>query len=367
MDENRQALESERSEDMPMPDGQVSQLKKSHLQFPVVGLGASAGGLQALQRFFENLPSNNGMAFVVIMHLSPNHESSADKILQKYTRMPVQQVTGPTLIEANHVYLISPALQLQMSDGYLRVSELKPGQPRHIAIDVFLRTLADAHREFAVGVVLSGTGCDGSAGLARIKQQGGVTLVQAPLDAEYDAMPRSAIASEAVDFILPALELPQKLVELHDNAMRIHLPADPELDIPVQQIEAPEEARLAETALRNILLLVRSRTGHDFKHYKRATVLRRIERRMQVNRVADLPSYRELLQNSPDEASRLLEDLLIGVTNFFRDRKAFEALERKVIPRLFERPTEPDRTIRVWSAGYSSGEEAYSLAMLLAD
>ncbi|WP_259754906.1 CheR family methyltransferase [Pseudomonas sp. GCEP-101] len=355
------------SEEIPAAEGLKLKVQPSHLNFPVIGIGASAGGLAALLRLFENMPNDNGMAFVVVMHLSPHHESSAHEILQKVTKMKVRQISEPTPIERNCVYLISPAMQLTMNDGYLRVTELNPAQPRHIAIDIFMRTLADAHAEHAVAIVLSGSGSDGSAGLSRVKEQGGVTIAQAPDDAEYDEMPRSAIATGQVDFILPVGDMPQKLIDLWQTMRTMQLPADAEVATPFRSIDDPEQSRAAETALKDILTLLRTRSGHDFKHYKRATVLRRIERRMQVNRLGDLPAYRAFLQNTPEEARHLLADMLIGVTNFFRDREAFEALEREIIPRVFDMPESADTPVRVWSAGCSSGEEAYSLAILLAE
>ncbi|MEH6386665.1 CheR family methyltransferase [Pseudomonas profundi] len=356
----------------PAPSQDVSQgstTKRSHLNFPVVGIGASAGGLQAVLRFFEHMPNDNGMAFVIIMHLSPNHESNAGKIIQNVTKMPVRQVTGPVPIEKNHVYVISPALDLTMHDGHLRVSKPKPKRGGQIAIDLFFRTLADTHHEHAFCLVLSGTGSDGAVGLSRIKEQGGVTLAQLPDDAEYDDMPRSAIATGMVDLVLPVAEMPHKLLELWHNSRQIKMPAD--LSAEVRAPTNEEEAIAAERALRDILALLYSRTGHNFKHYKRATVLRRVERRLQVNTQPDLQSYLGYLQANPQEADALLADMLIGVTNYFRDREAFEALERDVIPELFTDQKAPAQTrsteIRVWSAGCSTGEEAYSLAMLLAD
>jgi two-component system CheB/CheR fusion protein len=346
---------------------EASTIQPSHLRFPVVGVGASAGGLQALLKLFEHMPSDNGMAFVVVMHLSPKHESTADQILQKVTKMKVRQVTKPVPVEQNCVYLISPAQQLTMNDGYLRVAPLAPDQPRHIAIDIFLRTLADAHRERGISVILSGTGSDGASGSRRVKEQGGVTLSQAPEDAEYDSMPRAAIATGEIDFVLPVVEIPQKLMELWETMRNIQLTADVQVQASERQELAPDQATAAENALREIITVLRTRTGHDFKHYKRATVIRRIERRMQVNQLRDLPAYSIYLQNTPAETSQLLADMLIGVTNFFRDREAFEALERDVIPRLFTMPEDDDAQVRVWSAGCSSGEEAYSLAMLLAE
>ncbi|MCQ4313609.1 PAS domain S-box protein [Pseudomonas stutzeri] len=354
-------------------------MARSTLQFPVVGIGASAGGLKALITFFENMPNDCGMAFVVIMHLSPKHESSADKILQNVTKMPVLQITEPTPIERNHVYVIPPAMDLSMNDGYLRL--LKPARERgpQVAIDLFFRALADVHHSHAVGIVLSGTGSDGSVGLSRIKEQGGVTLAQTPEDAEYDSMPRSAIETDMVDIVLPVMDMPQKLVELRQNLEALLARQDPIMSAgdseqagdaqgELESAQAHAQSKPNELALREILAALRSRTGHDFRHYKQATVLRRIERRMQVNALRDMPSYARFLQSSPEETPALLADMLIGVTNFFRDREAFEALERDIIPSLFEQKADTeDKFLRVWAAACSTGEEAYSLAMLLAD
>lgn len=343
----------------------------SHLTFPVVGIGASAGGLQALLQFFEYMPNDNGMAFVVIMHLSAKHESNAHKIIQGKTRMPVIQVTQPIPIEKNHVYVISPSQQLLMRDGHLSASKSERKRGELVAIDLFFRTLADAHRERSFGLVLSGTGGDGAVGLSRVKEQGGVTIAQAPNDAEYDGMPRSAIATGMVDLVLPVAEMPQKLIELWNNARTMQLPGDFDPPPHLRPIASEEQALAAERSLRDILALLFSRTGHNFRHYKRATVLRRIERRMQVNAQPDLQAYLTFLHATPREAELLLGDMLIGVTNFFRDREAFEALERDVLPHLFGSTDVPSaegkNEIRIWSAGCSTGEEAYSLAMLLAD
>jgi two-component system CheB/CheR fusion protein len=191
---------------------------RSQIDFPVVGIGASAGGLHALVRFFENLPANNGMAFVIVLHLSPKHPSSADSVIQRATVMPVTQVISTTKIEKNHVYVIAPNQQLSMVDGYLGISELDRPRGTHTAIDVFFRTLAEVHQERSVAVVLSGTGSDGAVGLTRIKEEGGVTVVQAPGDAEHEGMPQAAIRTGAIDFVLPVTEIPQKLLDLWTNA-----------------------------------------------------------------------------------------------------------------------------------------------------
>ena len=338
----------------------------SKIVFPVVGIGASAGGLQALIRFFESMPAKNGMAYVIVLHLSPKHDSAAADVLQRATRMPVTQVVGPTLIEVENVYVIAPNQQLAMVDGYLSVSELDRPRGSHIAIDVFFRTLAEVHRERAVAVVLSGTGSDGAVGLTRIKEQGGMTVVQAPADAEYDGMPQAAIRTGIVDFVLPLVDIPQKLIELWENARAIELPQTGDGEAPIAHLTDERQAATAETALQQIISGLLTHTGHDFRHYKRATVLRRIERRMQVRAVQTLPDYSRVLDADAREYEALLSDMLISVTNFFRDREAFEAVERDIIPELFKNKEATDE-VRVWSAACATGEEAYSLAMLLAD
>jgi two-component system CheB/CheR fusion protein len=345
-------------------------LSPSTLDFPVVGIGASAGGLQAIKLFFEHMPHDNGMAFVIILHLSPDHQSIADKIIQESTRMPVLQVTETVPIEKNHVYVVSPARRLTMNDGVLEVSSNDPSEGRHASIDLFFRDLAEVHREHAFCLVLSGSGSDGAVGLSRIKEHGGITMAQAPEDAQFDGMPRAAIETGMVDLVLPVVEMPQKLLELWHNSQEISLPTanDPELQSFASVSE--RDAAIAEQLLHDILIQLRTGTGHDFKHYKRATVLRRIERRMQVTAQPDLAAYYRYLQNNPEETKALLGDMLIGVTNFFRDREAFEALERDVLPQLVSAAVSahPEKEeIRVWSAGCSTGEEAYSLAMLITD
>ncbi|MDH4432223.1 CheR family methyltransferase [Pseudomonas shirazica] len=336
----------------------------SHLRFPVVGIGASAGGLAALKTFFEHMPNDSGMAFVIVLHLSPDHESVADKIIQTCTSMPVTQVTDTAAIEPNCVYVISPASQLSMNDGYLRVMPVNRPAGSHVAIDLFFRDLADVHKEFAFCLVLTGTGSDGAVGLSRIKEQGGITIVQSPDDAEFDGMPLAAIATGMVDAVLPVTEIPYKLLDIWRNTKTIKLPAPHDMKVASSSLELERE--VAERVLLDILLLLRTRTGHDFKHYKRATVLRRIERRLQVTAQPDLPAYYQYLENTPDEAKQLLGDMLIGVTNFFRDREAFEALERHVLGPLMstgDDKARPDE-VRIWSAGCSTGEEAYSLTIL---
>lgn len=334
---------------------------KSHLDFPVIGIGASAGGLGALQKLPQRLLPAPGMAFVVVMHPGPAHESMLGVILQRATPLPIRTVTESVRIEVDHIYVISPALKLIMSDGHLHVAPLLTLQARGSSIDLFFRTLAQAHRERSVGIVLSGTGSDGAQGLRRVKELGGVAISQSLEDAEFDGMPGAAIQTGVIDFVLTLEEMPAQLVLLWENARRLELPHPPaELEV----LSSTGEAEvLAEEALISIKAILRERTGHDFSDYKRGTVLRRIERRMQVNAVPDLPTYRKLLDTQPRETPALLQDMLISVTNFFRDPDAFDAL-RKALGRLIEeRPG--IQPFRAWVAGCATGEEDYSIAILL--
>ncbi|WP_119153388.1 CheR family methyltransferase [Caldimonas tepidiphila] len=350
------------TQDPALPD--TGALTPSSLDFPVVGLGASAGGLPALLRFFKQMPGDSGMAFVVILHLSPSHASEAHAVLQRVTNMKTVQVHEPCVIERDHIYVIPPSRHLSLNDSYLRVTEMDRPRHRHIAVDLFFRALAQVHRERAFGIVLSGTGSDGAVGIARVKELGGVTFAQDPGDAEFEGMPRAAVATGVIDWVLPVDEMPRKLLEIRANARLIELPPLADEEESAALASARPASQEAETALREIMALLRLRTGHDFRHYKRATLLRRLERRLQVHALPSLPAYRALLQEQPAEAQALLKDLLIGVTNFFRDPEAFDALGREAAPRLFgpQRGAEP---VRAWVAGCSSGEEAYSVAMLL--
>ena len=319
--------------------------------FPVVGIGASAGGLQALGDFFAHAPSNSGMAFVVILHLSPELASNAAAVLQRHTALPVAQVTESVLIEPNRIYVIPPDKQLEIHDGRLELVERELVEGRRVPIDAFFRSLADAYGPQAGAVILSGAGSDGTLGLKGIKEGAGVVCVQDPQEAEFDGMPRSAIATGLVDFVLPVAALPEVLHAFWRRAAAM----------PIRGVDAPD----AEGVLQEIFAVLRARTGHDFSQYKRATVLRRLGRRLQVTGVTDLPAYLALLHTRADEVQALLQDLLISVTNFFRDPAAWAALEA-VIPRLFTGKSSGDQ-LRVWVPACATGEEAYTVAMLLMD
>ncbi len=354
------------TEPMPFEEPDEAARSAPPLPFPVVGIGGSAGALAALRVFFEHMPARTGMAFVIVLHLSPEHGSELDSILQRSTRMPVLQVSRNVPIAADHVYVISPAQQLSMAGGHLCVEPAEQRISPPVAIDVFFRSLAAAHRSHSVCVVLSGIGSDGSVGIKRIVEEGGVALVQSPDDAEFPDMPQSAIATGVVDFVLPAVDLPQKLVDLWSNAQQIELPAASDGDAPAspRPIGAADPLAQVDAALQEVLAGLQAHTGNDFSHYKRATVLRRLERRMQVRRVPTLQAYRAALREQPQEYAALQQDLLISVTSFFRDREAFDAVERQLQTHPAE-SIEPRRPLRAWVPACATGEEAYSVAMLL--
>jgi two-component system CheB/CheR fusion protein len=323
--------------------------------FLVVGLGASAGGIKAFKEFFANVPPQSGMAYVVILHLSPEHESHLAEVLQFATEMPVTQVQGSVRIEPNHVYVIPPNKSLAINDGHLALSEITRVEERRAPVDIFFRTLAMSKTSRAVCVVLSGTGSDGSMGMKRVKEMGGICIAQEPSEAEYSDMPRHSMATGLVDCALPVAEIPRKIVAYKERLDQTRIAA---------KLEARPETD--EQTLRDIFTQLRVRTGHDFSNYKRPTVLRRIERRINVHELDGLPAYARFMRDHRTEAHALLKDLLISVTNFFRDCEAFEALERAVVSRLFEGKGAQDQ-VRVWAAGCATGEEAYTLAMLLTE
>ena len=320
----------------------------------VVGLGASAGGIAVLKEFFRHVPATTGNAYVVILHLSPEHESLLSEILQTVAAIPVRQVTERVKLEPDHAYVIAPNKSLSVVDGHLNVSDAIGFEARRAPVDIFFRTLADAKDAHAVCVVLSGTGPNGSMGLKRVKERGGIAIAQDPGEAEFGDMPRNAVATGLVDYVLPVREIPTKIQSYQERLQQLPPPGPSD--------EHPSD----EQIVREILAAVRAQTGHDFVQYKRGTILRRMHRRMSVHELPDLVAYRHYVETHPEEASALLRDLLISVTHFFRDPEAWAALEATVIPRLIEGRGSDD-VIRVWVPGCATGEEAYSMAMALSD
>ena len=313
----------------------------------IVAIGASAGGVQALQNFFGGIPQDTGAAFIVVVHLDPQHRSELSNIVAARTKMPVVPVETSARLEPNHVYVIPPDRRLQVVDHQLQATEFDEPRGQRLPIDFLFRSVAERLGD-GFAVILSGAGSDGAIGVRAVKEAGGIILVQDPNEADYTSMPRSAIETGAVDFVLPVRDLAKRLGDL----IRIK-----------EVVWPPEMADLDEETLRRILAHLRVRTGHDFSKYKRATVVRRIARRMQVNRTETLKDYYEVIRNNVDEVEALLSDLLISVTTFFRDHEAFEALA-KLLPEIFE-GKQQGQPVRIWVAGCATGEEAYSIAMLL--
>jgi len=324
--------------------------------FPIVGIGASAGGLAAFEAFFSGMPGSRdpGMAFVLVQHLAPDHKSILSELIQRYTRMQVFEVADGMVVQPNCAYIIPPNRDMAYFNGSLQL--LEPSSPRgqRLPIDFFFSSLAQDLKGLAIGIILSGTGSDGSQGVRAIKGEGGMVMAQSPESTEYDGMPRSAIATGLVDYILPAVEMPARLVAYTDHAFGT---------LTQQHQLSPAQD---ENGLKKIFLLLRAQTGHDFSQYKPNTIQRRIERRLAVHQIDTIQEYGRYLQQAPAEVEALFRDLLIGVTSFFRDPEVFQALEEQVIPKLFAGKSSGE-VIRVWSAGCATGEEAYSLAILLVE
>jgi two-component system CheB/CheR fusion protein len=329
---------------------------------PMVGLGGSAGSIPVLQRFFRKMPTNPGVVFVVVLHLAPEYESSLAQILQKETKMPVVTARDGQKVGVDVVYVIPPGKFISSVDGYLRLSDLHLERGRRLAVDVFFRTLADTHGPHSVAITLSGGDGDGAIGIKRIKERGGLTIAQDPDEAEHPGMPRAAIATGMVDWVLRTEEIPERLVNYVNRERKLRLPPE---EGPQPAVAPRLSSSDAESAFRDVLTYLRTRTGRDFSYYKRATILRRVSRRMQVNGIDELTEYLSFLRTHPGEAGALLQDLLISVTNFFRDRECFDALEAR-IPELFSGKG-PNDAVRVWVVACATGEEAYSIAMLLCE
>lgn len=317
--------------------------------FPVIGIGASAGGIAALQKFFPEVPADSGFAYVVIQHLDAEHESVLASIIQRSTAIETQTAVEGAEVEPNNIYVIPPGVSVTIRGQRFNMAKMAATRAKRTPIDDFFTSLAQDQGEDAAGLILSGTGSDGTIGLRAIKEHGGLTLAQQ--SAEYDGMMRSAVQSGLVDMVLPAEEMAAKLVGYFSRANR-------------DESERDRRKREVGEQLSRITGLLRTRTGHDFSGYKDNTILRRIQRRMQVLQIDDPTAFYERLRDEPQQVDLLFQDLLIGVTSFFRDPQAFDALESLVIPKLFG-GRKPDETIRAWVPGCATGEEAYSIAMLL--
>ena len=332
----------------PQPTGSPKVARGE--SFAIVGIGASAGGLEALEQFLGRVPAASGLAYVIVQHLDPTHKGMMPELLQRSTAMPVVQAKNRLKVKPDHVYVIPPNRDMSILRGILYLFDPTARRGLRLPIDFFLRSLADDLRQRAVGVILSGMGSDGSAGLRAIKENAGLAVAQDPVSAAFAAMPRSAIDAGLVDIVAPAAELPARIL-----ASLSHAPyagaAEPAIDGQLQ------------SGLEKVLILLRAHNGQDFSFYKKTTLYRRIERRMGVHQIDRIATYVRFLQENPQELELLFREFLIGVTNFFRDPAAWERLRDAALPPLLEHsPT--GRVLRAWVPGCSTGEEAYSLAMI---
>src|SRR5262245_14106572 len=333
------------------PRGKQSSRPEAR-QLPIVGIGASAGGLDALERLLKSLPAGGGMAFLVVQHLDPKHESRLTEILARATPLPVAEVTDRMRIQPNSVYVIPPNVNMLVRNGVLRLSPRDEPMARHHPIDFLFRSLAASQKNRAIGVVLSGTASDGALGIEAIKAEGGITFAQDAASAKYFGMPHSSIVTGAVDFVLPPEGIATYLARIGRH---------PYLQLVVEDLD-PTPAGRPDDPLSEVLQLLRKSFGVDFASYKASTVGRRIRRRMALRAIEELSDYVRYLRKSPEELRELHKDMFIGVTGFFREPETFVALQKSFFPRLLKERA-ADAPIRIWVPGCSTGEEVYSLAI----
>jgi two-component system CheB/CheR fusion protein len=350
-DPAEEAGDSERFED---DSGESADYERPALPFLVVGIGASAGGLEALESLFECMPVETGVAFVVLQHLSPDFESHMDELLARKTRMPVRQVTDGVAVEPNHIYLIPPRKEMIISGGKLLLTDKEPNRGLSLPIDVFFRSLAADQGTHAMAIVLSGTGSDGSRGARDVHKAGGIVVCQSEATAKFDGMPRAAEQTGVVDLVLAPDAMPAAILHYAERLAQ---------GLPMG-LSDPDREGLRANGLQRIFDLLRDRCGIDFAYYKPTTVIRRIERRLKMGESVSVEDYATLLERDQGELEALYQDLLIGVTRFFRDKDAFDVLGDQVLPNILQRCS-PREEIRIWCAGCATGEEAYSLAILL--
>jgi two-component system CheB/CheR fusion protein len=336
----------------------MNQLSNSlNTSFPVVAIGASAGGLSAFEAFFSAIPkdTNPEMAFIIIQHLAPDHESMLVELISRWTKMKVMEVKEGIQLQKNCIFVIPPHFDMALADGKFQLLNHTLEKGQRLPIDFFFRSLAQDLHERAIGIILSGTGSDGTLGIRAIKGEAGMVMAQTIESCQFNGMPSSAIATGLVDYILAPEKMPGQLINFlahgkteGPEAVANFLPTNGDI----------------ESNLKKIFSLIRSQTGHDFSDYKPNTINRRIQRRMAVHHIEDLNNYLLYIQKTPKEVEELFRDMLIGVTQFFRDQEAFSALEKIIIPKLFLHK-KSNNSIRIWSAGCSTGEESYSIAILL--
>ena len=319
--------------------------------FLYVGVGASAGGLDAIEKLLSNIPENSGNAFIIVQHMDPTHKSGLVNILSRYTTMKVLQVEDGVQVKPDHVYIIPPNKDMGLLNGKLQLMEPLEPHGLRMPINYFFTSLAQDQEDKSIGIILSGFGSDGSIGLKAIKANGGICIAQDPTTAGSDGMPNSAINTGYVDIVLAPEEMGEKLLSYKKSSSKI-----------IKKILTPEDETVQ--ALMKIFILIRNRTGHDFSQYKKSTIYRRVGRRMNIHQIEEMPQYLRYLQKNPHEMDLLFKEFLINVTHFFRDPEAFESLKQGALKGIIEEKSDFD-TIRVWVPGCSSGEEVYSIAIII--
>ena len=332
-------------------EADTAAIPSLHDSFYVVGIGASAGGLDALERFFANMPENTGMAFIVVSHLDPNHVSIMPELIQKSTRMKLFEAEDGMRVEPNHVYVAPANRDLAMLHGTIQLIEPLEAHGFRLPIDFFFKSLAVDCGERAVCIILSGMASDGTAGLKAVKSELGMVMVQDPASAKFDGMPSSAIKTELADYVLPPEEMPGQLIKYASRKTKRVLSG-----------RTMAAGKIPDT-FQKLFILLRNRTGHDFSQYKQNTIYRRVERRIAISQLENLPNYLRMLQENPAEIESLFRELLIGVTTFFRDPESFVKLKTALLDLVKSKPD--NGQIRIWVPGCSTGEEAYSVAILL--
>lgn len=325
--------------------------RKNSSNFFYVGLGASAGGLDAFEKFLSNIPEKSGMAFIIVQHMDPTHKSGLVNILSRFTKLKVQEVTDGVEVLPDNIYIIPPNKEMGMLEGKLQLMEPIEPHGLRMPINYFFSTLAQDQEERSVGVILSGFGSDGSIGIKAIKANGGITIAQDPTTAGSDGMPNSAISTGHVDIVLPPEEMPEKIQSYKNSSNKI-----------IKKILSTED--ITEQALMKIFILIRNRTGHDFSQYKKSTIYRRVGRRMNIHQLDDMSQYLRYLQENPNEIDLLFKEFLINVTHFFRDPEAFDSFKQGVHKYIVDEKSDLD-TLRIWVPGCSSGEEVYSIAIII--
>ncbi|MEA3641634.1 MAG: chemotaxis protein CheB [Lamprobacter sp.] len=357
------AASADQSATAPANDGATERPSETP-SVPVVGIGASAGGLEAFKALLQALPEDTGMAFLLVQHLAPTRESLLSEIMSRETSLPVQEAEDGTWIASNQIYVAPPDCSLALRDGRLKLtrgssrehggSQLSGSQRTELPIDFMLRSLADEIGPAAIGVVLSGTASDGTLGLKAIKAAGGMTFAQDEATAQYFGMPGNAIASGAVDFVLPPAGIARELSRIARHPYLLDR----------SHAQAEDDPGASSEEMKQVFALLRGRTGHDFSYYKHATIKRRLKRRMLLSKLERFRDYLEYLRSEPQEVDALFHDITINVTGFFREPKTFESLRDYILPTLLK-DRSPNDTLRIWVPGCSTGEEPYSLAMVL--